>query len=353
MDESVQQSNVDEKKTYIEPMSWGRIFIYALFGVVLPVSALAADYAISSSLKSFNMLYTVGALFLLPRMAYLYIIIWTGIVTLLLWMIFFRKSGEKFNSFIAGILLFNAFFDLAFGIAAVYRLWLIPVWLPPFCAAPILLLSSIEAMRIARRAMLKRQIAVTAIAGFLFMVMLCLFIIRQPWGLVKHLPNAKGADLSGMDLSHIYLEGCGYAGVTFEEANLSFADLSYASLSCCDLNMHKANLQKANLSHAFLSIVNLTEADLKGANLNNAEIFETDFTGADLRGSLLGFRALGRVTMGNTNLCGADLHDINNISGVYVWKGAKYNSATLWPKNFDPVKQGAVLIADENNKGPN
>ena len=52
--------------------------------------------------------------------------------------------------------------------------------------------------------------------------------------------------------------------------------------------------------------------------------------------------------MGKANLCGADLREIKNILGVYFWEGAIYNSATLWPKDFNPVEKGAVLVADEN-----
>ena len=347
MDKSVDQSNVEKNATPAESMSRSRISIYAFFGILLPVFALYVNYRLLGG-SSFDMLYAVGTMFMLPCPAYLYVTIGSGIVTLLLWMIFFRKYGKRCNGFIGGILLFNAFFDLAFGIAAVYRLWLIPVWLPPFCAAPILFLSGIRALRIALSVMLKRQVAVTAIAGFLFVVTLSLFIVKQPWGLIKHLPNAKGVNLSGMDLRHIFLDG--WSGVTFEEANLSYANLSYACLSRCNLNMHKVNLYKANLSHAVLSNTNLTGADLRGANLNNTVIFEVDFTGTNFQGTVLDFHA-GRVVMEDVNLCGADLREIKNISGVEVWKGAVYNSATLWPKKFDPVKEGAVLLADEKTTG--
>ncbi len=76
------------------------------------------------------MLYTVGAMFLLPRLGYLYITIGSGIVTLLFWLIYFRKKGKRYNGFIGGILLFNALFYFMFGVMGVVRLSIIPVWFP-------------------------------------------------------------------------------------------------------------------------------------------------------------------------------------------------------------------------------
>lgn len=317
---------------------------YIIFGVILPVLALAYNYSMAGG-GMFDMLYTVGAMFMLPRPAYLYITISSGIVTLFLWIVLFRKYGKRYNGFIAGILLFNALFFCAFGIAAVYRFLVIPVWLPPFCATPILLLSGLRALRIARSVIPMWMVVVTAIAGSLFVVIISLSIIRQPWGLVKHLPDAKGADLSRMNLSHIFLDGC--SGITLQEANLSNADLSCARLVHGNLNMSKANLQGANLSHAFIAGVNLTKANLKGANLNDARIFEVDFTGADFQRASLGFHAINRITLENANLCGADLREMKDISSINVWTGAIYNSATLWPKDFDPSQNDLVWIANE------
>jgi len=345
------ESNSAEKQaTPAASMSAVLMSMSIVFGIVLPVLALIVNYVMFGQ-DDFNMLYVVGAVFFLPRITYLYVTVGSGIVTLLLWMVFFRKNGKRYNGFIGGVLLFNAFFYLAFGIAGVYRLSIIPVWLPPFCAAPILFLCGVRAMRIARTVISKWQVVLTAIAGGFFVVVLSLLIVRQPWGLVKHLPNAQGANLSGMDLSYIYLDGC--SGITFEKADLTYTDLRHAYLLNCNFNMHKANLQGADLSNAVLSGVNLTEADLRGANLNKARIYMVDFRGADFRGASLGFHAIGRIDMQNTNLCGADLQEIKNRNGVYYWSGARYSLSTLWPEDFNPVGAGAVLVAEENDTGFN
>lgn len=341
----MEQSNRNHRIISNGAMIMIKLSISMFFGVFLPIVALAADHYMKIMWMGGSLLYTVGAIFLLPRMTYLYIVIGSGILTLFLWLIYFRTHHKRYGGFIGGILLFNALFYAAFGIAGVYRLLIIPVWLPPFCAAPVLFLSSIRAIKNARSVLSKPYVIVSFIAGFLSVIILSLVVVKQPWELIKHLPNAKGANLSGMNLSHIYLDGC--TGVTFEEADLSQADLSYAWFVNCEFNMQKANLYGADLKHAVLSIVNLTKADLRGANLNDASIYQTDFTGSDFRDASLGFRAWGRVIMENTNLCGTDLRGIKNTEGVYVWKNAIYDSNTLWPEDFDPVQAGVVLHAEE------
>ena len=173
MEPPVILSKEAEKSKPAGSMSWAQISLYVLLGVILPVLALAVNYDMLGG-GMFDMLYTVGAMFMLPRPAYLYITISSGIVTLFLWIVLFRKYGKRYNGFIAGILLFNALFYCAFGIAALYRFLVIPVWLPPFCATPILLLSGMRALRIARSVIPKWMVVVTAIAGSLFVVIISL-----------------------------------------------------------------------------------------------------------------------------------------------------------------------------------
>ena len=44
-------------------------------------------------------------------------------------------------------------------------------------------------------------------------------------------------------------------------------------------------------------------------------------------------------------LSGANLIDAN-LSDAYL-SGAEYNSQTIWPDGFDPVKAAAVLVEDK------
>ena len=43
---------------------------------------------------------------------------------------------------------------------------------------------------------------------------------------------------------------------------------------------------------------------------------------------------------------GADLSEAN-LENVVLEK-AKYDSKTIWPKDFDPQKHGAILVEDED-----
>lgn len=79
-------------------------------------------------------------------------------------------------------------------------------------------------------------------------------------------PNWTDTDLSGHDLSNIYLAGSDFSGSTLNGADLSWTDLRGAAFS-------EADLTGANLSHA-----NVTDSDFSDAVLNGA-----DLTGVDLR----------------------------------------------------------------------
>ena len=73
----------------------------------------------------------------------------------------------------------------------------------------------------------------------------------------------------------------------------------------------------ANLRRAKLPFVHLRDANLQYANLRETVLFSADLCGANLEGA---------------KLEAADL------------RKAKYNSATVWPDNFDPVEAGAVRV---------
>ena len=322
-----------------ELMSTTGIILALIFGVILPVVALVFNYKLSQQLRYFNMLYTVGTMFLLPRTAYLYITIGSGIVTLLLWLIFFRKKGKRCNGFIGGGLLFNALFYFVFGVMGVYRLLIIPVWFPPFCAVPVLISSGLKSLKIARTVISNSKVILSAFAGAVFVVVLSLSVVRQPWDFVRHLPNAAGADFSGMNLSNIYIESGSV--ITFEGADFSFANLRNSFVRC---NMQNTNMKGADLRNIRLYRVNLKGANLSDANLNNAEIYEVDFTGADFQGASLGFNARGRIDMSDANLCGADLSKLENTDRIYWRDGIRYDSSTLWPDDFDPNGFGLVLV---------
>ena len=81
----------------------------------------------------------------------------------------------------------------------------------------------------------------------------------------------------------------------------------------------------------------LQDGSLRGARLDNADLARMDLQGADLR----------EADLRNATLMYADLRDANlsgaNLQGARLYV-AKYNHATAWPEDVDPVARGALLL---------
>ncbi len=143
--------------------------------------------------------------------------------------------------------------------------------------------------------------------------------------------NLQGANLASAEFSwHQTYRGNELVAVPKWEvavsAILDNANLSYANLFRADLqgvSLNSANLTQANLQQTNLSYANLEEANLNSTNLELAYIYRVNFTDADLR---------------NANLMNKD------ISSSTSFKGAKYNSQTIFPPDFDPEKAEMVFI---------
>jgi|GEM_PF-3511470 len=122
-------------------------------------------------------------------------------------------------------------------------------------------------------------------------------------------------DLSGVDLSHLFLPRINLEKADLREANLQEADLWEANLQGADLeaanlkwtilrdaDLQDANLGRANLQGVNLLWANLARADLRGAFLGNASVGEANLQGANFGGTFL----LGAY-LGKSNLQGANL----------------------------------------------
>src|SRR5438094_10153551 len=83
----------------------------------------------------------------------------------------------------------------------------------------------------------------------------------------------------------------------------------------------------ANLRGAMLPGVPLPRVNLTGANLGRANLDSANLQGADLNDAKLQGAKLRGAT-----LTGADL------------TGARYDVRTRWPKGFDPLQHGAILV---------
>jgi len=87
--------------------------------------------------------------------------------------------------------------------------------------------------------------------------------------------SCAGADLHGLNLSHLSL-----GGINFSGANLAGADLSFAWLEGADL--HGADLRGANVQQTLFR-----GANLAGANLEGSEGGSPQFDGADMSETIL------------------------------------------------------------------
>jgi uncharacterized protein YjbI with pentapeptide repeats len=114
--------------------------------------------------------------------------------------------------------------------------------------------------------------------------------------------DLRRIDLSGRDMSGLYLGSCNFLRA----------------------NLNGANLSGANLSGAYLAWAYLSEATLKGADLEDANLAGAGLEGADLSGA---------------NLCGTNLTRADLTSVKLA--GARYDFRTAWPEGFEPQDSGA------------
>ena len=126
--------------------------------------------------------------------------------------------------------------------------------------------------------------------------------------------NPVNPDLSGANLSEVYLfearlERVNLRGANLSEACLIGADLSHADLSGANLNrayLNEANLSGANLSEANLNYANLSGADLSKVHLLKTEAIAANFAAAQLTGACITNWQINSVTQ----LGGVECHYI-------------------------------------------
>ena len=138
-----------------------------------------------------------------------------------------------------------------------------------------------------------------------------------------------------------------------------------------EANLKKANLKKANLRGAYFNGSNLigadfTESDLRGAifkeaNLENARLTKSRLTKIEIQDNIPvdsesvlppavnilrkenREKSFVETDFTGSNLKGADLTETNLIDAHF--KGAKYDSSTMFPDEFDPQKSGMIFTS--------
>lgn len=134
-------------------------------------------------------------------------------------------------------------------------------------------------------------------------------------------PDLSGAQLVGLDLSHLDLSRANLRGTTLAQSSLRRSKLIDADLSRC-------NARFAVLSEAKLNRARLVGADLRAASLRRA-----DLSGADLSRAILRF----------TSLVGA------NVEGAKL-KAAEVYGTGAWNLKGQPADQSGLVLREKEGE---
>lgn len=148
-------------------------------------------------------------------------------------------------------------------------------------------------------------------------------------GRILAIENLKifGSKLTGLNIENAVLPQLDLSGTDLLQANLQNATLIEANFS-------NSQLVYANLQQAFLEKANFQEADLELANFKDAQLYQANLNGANLY----------RANFQGSNLSGANFKDVKNIEQSN-FRGAVYDVNTKFPPQFNPQKNGAILIS--------
>jgi hypothetical protein len=115
------------------------------------------------------------------------------------------------------------------------------------------------------------------------------------------------------------------SGLDFTEAHLGhfLGGLLLIDKVIRDADFSGATLSGSNFMEVDFSRTKFVETDLSAATFDSVNLDGADFQGADLTG--------------------ADLGGAYNLSGTN-FVGAKYDSRTVWPEEFDPQSSEAIRI---------
>jgi uncharacterized protein YjbI with pentapeptide repeats len=151
------------------------------------------------------------------------------------------------------------------------------------------------------------------------------------------------AGLISKDKPVINLKGANFREAVLHNITLLHIDLTEANLRKAILffvGLPEANLVGIDFAEVSLASVDMRRADLRGANFTGATLFNTNFGGADLRGTLFVGNAPNAKSFEEIDKTGP-------VTAKFAFvdvRGAKYNNETKWPEDFNPKKEGAILL---------
>ena len=168
---------------------------------------------------------------------------------------------------------------------------------------------------------------------------------------VKDMPDTDFTkrDLNKKDYSNYNLENgvftlCNMKEMVLKGANLRGADFASASLDKADFT--ECDLREAKFDRAGAQAAIFEKADLRGADMSRCSCQKVNFKGADLR-NLKGMQDMTDADFTGADLRGANLQDAKDYTGKAIFKDAKYDKLTRWPRGYDVEASGAVLVKTE------
>ena len=122
--------------------------------------------------------------------------------------------------------------------------------------------------------------------------------------------------------------------------------IDYSNKSLKNKNFLKLKFKKISFENCNLEKCNFWEMNLSDSKFNNSKIEKCIFTDTDLSNSIF-----HNTEIKNTNFTHSNLRGVNFKSSKLIninLRDALYDSMTIWPKNFNPSKFGAIKDNDFN-----
>lgn len=175
-----------------------------------------------------------------------------------------------------------------------------------------------------------------------------LVALAQPTG-----QDFSGKDLSGRDFTGQRLENANFEDAILKQARFSQAILTGASFHDADLtntgflsaDLTRADLRGATIAFPFFEQTIFNEANLQGQDLSKVMFFHCKLRGANLR-ALKQIGSVDDCDFYNADFRGANLTGMKLGTTPCNFRKARYDSRTLWPRDFDPQSVGAVQVED-------
>jgi len=160
---------------------------------------------------------------------------------------------------------------------------------------------------------------------------------------LKSLYHNGKKDFSDLDFEG-WLSNEEFSRVDFSRSSFAQPDPGDSSIEEVDFN--GSNLFEANFSKVVFESVSFEKTNLEKANFKEAVFACVEFYGANLQGAQFQGSIAEEAQFGKTNLSNADLSDADFEGAFYLSEatlsGAKYNSNTVFPEDFDPESHGMV-----------